>query len=391
VLRKAVRSQRNSSNGKRRPEPTDRIPSASKRPAGRGPELDGLSAYLQEAGRVPLLDPGRELELARQLRRSRQALRSLAREVPTRLGWETAAGLRSQPLPGREWPLDAADRFCEDLVSRCLARRDASAARILVEVREHRRGLDRARDQLILANLRLVVHIAKKYGNSGLGLLDLIQEGNHGLIKAVDKFDCNRGNRFSTYAYWWIKQSIERAIGNQARVVRLPVHVQEKARKIRRISESLQLRQGCEPTREEIAHEAGLSEKRIEQVTSWVREAFPLEDPNRVIDHVRKLPSAEAVSPYEQALSIERRRTVDAALASLTPQEQQILRLRFGLDDGVGTTFEAIGEVVDLSRERVRQIERQALDKIRSNPDSTDLGTFVGINPGRWSEGRIGS
>jgi RNA polymerase primary sigma factor len=327
---------------------------------------------------VPLLDPARELEIARQLARARRALRSVSRKLSRALGRVAAAETRSRPRPGREWPLDEVDRFCEDVVRRCGTRRDANAVKVATEIRTHKRGLDRARDELILANLRLVVHIAKKFSGNGLGLLDLVQEGNLGLIKAVDKFDSERGNRFSTYAYWWIKQAIERAIGNQARAVRVPVHVQEKARKIHRISESLRSRQQREPTTEEVAREAGLSVKKIRQVMGWMRDADPLEDTSRAVDQMRRVADPGSVCPFEQVVRGQQRRGVDAALECLTPQEQRVLRLRFGLDRDVVPTLEAIGDVVELSRERVRQIERRALDKIRSNPRYADLEKFLG-------------
>ena len=340
-----------------------------------GPDPDGLSAYLREAGRVPLLPPDLEVELARELDLSRRALRSVARKLPRRLGREAVAALRSRPIPGKSWPLEDVDRFVEDLVRS--PRRDSSAAGVLAEARTHKRRLDRARDALILANLRLVVHIAKKYTRSGISLLDRVQEGNLGLIKAVDRFDHKRGNRFSTYAYWWIKQSIERAIGNQGRTVRVPVHVQDKLRKIRRASESLQESRRREATTEEIADELGLSAATVRDVLRSARDADPLEDPEEPSDHLRRAADPRAVCPFEREVDRQRRRGVEQALKSLTPQEERVVRLRFGLDCEARPTLEAIGSMLDLSRERVRQIEQQALTKIRSNAESAALVGLV--------------
>jgi RNA polymerase sigma factor (sigma-70 family) len=342
-----------------------------------------VAVYLREAGDVPLLDPEREVDLARELARARSALRSLTRRMPRCLGRETADRVSSRPRRGEPWSLEEVERFYDDLVRRCRSRRDPGSAKLLAEARQHKRGLDHARDQLIRANLRLVVHIAKKYTVSGLSFLDLVQEGNLGLIKAVDKFNHRRGNRFSTYAYWWIKQSIERAVGNQARAVRVPVYVQEKARKIRRVAETLRARRRREPTAEEIAGELGLSALKIQEVMRSVRDADPLEDPDRALDHLRTASDPRAICPFEQTLRGQRRRGLEAALRSLTPQERHLIRLRFGTDMETRPTLESVGRRMGLSRERVRQIERDALAKIRSDPAHAELGALVGAGTTR--------
>jgi RNA polymerase primary sigma factor len=289
------------------------------------------------------------------------------------LGQNAAAGVDHLPRPRQPWTLEELDRFVDGLVERLGSRRDRRTAKVLAELRNHKRRLDDSRDQLILANLRLVVHIAKKYPHPGMSLPDLVQEGNLGLMKAVDKFDHGRGNRFTTYAYWWIKQSIERAIGNQARTVRVPVHVQEKLRRIRRTSEVLRARQKREPTTEEIARQSGLDVAKVRQVLRHASHADPLEDPERVLDHLQKQPDPRAVCPFEQAVNGQRRRKVEAALDPLTPQERQVIRLRFGLGCDSRPTLESVGDAMSLSRERVRQIERQALTKLESSRQSQDL------------------
>jgi RNA polymerase primary sigma factor len=295
-------------------------------------------------------------------------------------GWGRAAvsKLRGWPSPGQHWSLEEVNRFFEDVAHLCHSRRDKHAAKVLSEMRDHKRGFDRSRDQLIAANLRLVVHIAKKYPHQGMALLDLVQEGNLGLIKAVDRFNHSRGNRFSTYAYWWIKQSVERAILNQARTVRVPVHVQERLRKIRRVSGILRVKQEREPTTEETAREVGLSVSKVLEAMRCAHDVEPLEDPEQVLDHLRKAPDPQAVCPFEEALNGQRRRSVEALLKPLAPQEQQVIRIRFGLGRELCPTLESVGAMLGLSRERVRRLEHQALAKIVSSPDSEDLIRLCG-------------
>jgi RNA polymerase primary sigma factor len=339
---------------------------------------DGLAVYLREAGRVPLLDWKREAELARKLDRYRRSLKSLALKTARSLGQDAVAGVEHFPRPRQPWTLDELDRFVDGLVDRLGSRRDRRTAKVLAELREHKRRLDDSRDQLVVANLRLVVHIAKKYPHPTMSLPDLVQEGNLGLMKAVEKFDHRRGNRFTTYAYWWIKQAIERAIGNQARIVRVPVHVQEKLRSIRRTTEVLRTRQKREPTTEEIARQSGLEQAKVREVLRHATHSDPLEDPERVLDHLQTKPDLRAVCPFEQAMNGQRRRKVEAALQPLAPQERQVIRLRFGLGCESRPTLESVGDAMNLSRERVRQIERQALTKLESSPQSRDLVGYLG-------------
>jgi RNA polymerase primary sigma factor len=326
---------------------------------------------------VPLLDWKRETELARGLARSRRTLKSLAFKLARDWGQSTMRGIEGRPRARRPWTLEEVDRFVESFVERFGRRRDAAAVKALAELRNQKARLDSCRDQLVLANLRLVVHIAKKYPHPAMSLPDLVQEGNLGLMKAVDKFDHARGNRFTTYAYWWIKQAIERAIGNQARTVRVPVHVQEKLRRIHRSSEHLRNRQRREPTLEEIAGQSGLSVSKIQEVMRHAIHTDPLEDPDQVLDHLRTRPDPRAVSPFEQAANGQRRRKVEEALKPLSPQERQVIRLRFGLGCEVRPTLESVGDTMDLSRERVRQIERQALTKLASIAESRDLAAYA--------------
>jgi RNA polymerase sigma factor (sigma-70 family) len=337
-------------------------------PAGGAGGVDGLAVYLREAGRVPLLDSRLEARHARDLARSRRALRSLARDARRGPLAGLVAEARGRP-PGRgTWPLDQVDLFCRDLTRALSARRDRRAAYLLAEARRHKRCLDRARDELILANLRLVVFIARKYPHPEPPLPDLIQEGNLGLMRALDRFDPARGNRFTTYAYWWIKQAIDRAIGNHARTVRVPVHIQDKLSRIRRVAASLRTRHGREPSTDEIAPEVGLDTSTIREIKQYVGHTKSLEDSEQALDHLKTLPDPKSVSPFEHAASRQRRRVVGEALRALPEQERQVLRMRYGLGRAAPTTVKEVGAALRLSRERVRQLERSALERIKSSP-----------------------
>jgi RNA polymerase primary sigma factor len=315
----------------------------------------------------------REAKLAARVAEAREALRTLAVRAERAWGRKAMRAARGLPVPGETWSLNEVDRFCEELLGQCRGRRDSRTAAIRSELLRRKRVLDDARDQLILANLRLVVHIAKKYTSNGIALPDLVQEGNLGLMKAVDKFDHTRGNRFTTYAYWWIKQAIERGIGNQARTVRVPVHVQDKLRRIRQASERLRKRRSREPTAEEIAHELGIAASKVSETQRLARDTAPLEDPDRVTDLLQKEADPRAVCPFEQTLRQQTRRNLETALGRLTPRERRVIRLRFGLDGSGRPTLDSVGEELQLPREQVRRIERRALAKMAASPATEGL------------------
>jgi RNA polymerase primary sigma factor len=299
--------------------------------------LDGIQAYLNAIGRVRLLTAPEEVELAQQIIRGHVAKQRLA------------AG--------------------DDLTPQIRAALAADAER----------G-DAAREHLIQANLRLVVSIAKKYVGHGMSLMDLIQEGNLGLMRAVEKFDVSRGNRFSTYATWWIRQAVSRSLAEQSRTIRLPVHMSEAVGQVKRAADKLSQALGRQPTVDELADALGLPVEKIERVFAAMRLPISLETPIGE-DGESTLGSLiedqDQQSPAEAAMDTLLSRDLEAALAELTERERKILTLRYGLVDGEHHTLEQVGTTIGMTRERARQIEAEALRKIRNSETWRHLRDYL--------------
>ena len=326
---------------------------ATRRTAERGRKKpyteDSIRIYLQEIGRIRLLRAEEEIELARkiadllELERIRERIEdSLEREISD-----------------AEW-----------------------AKEVEMELRPFRRRLylgRRAKDKMVQSNLRLVVSIAKKYMNRGLSFQDLIQEGSLGLIRAAEKFDHEKGYKFSTYATWWIRQAITRAIADQSRTIRLPVHLYETISRIKKTTKILSQEMGRKPTEEEIAERMEMTIEKLRFIAKSAQLPISLETPigkeedSRLGDFIE----ADGETPEDQVSKSLLREDLENVLDTLSPRERDVLRLRYGLDDGRMKTLEEIGQIFNVTRERIRQIEAKALRKLRHPNRNSILKEYI--------------
>ena len=299
---------------------------------------DHVKMYLKEIGKVNLLTPEEELSLAKRMADGEKAKEQLE-EIDEEIDEDTK----------KQIDLLIADG-------------------------------EKAKKSLAEANLRLVVSIAKRYVGRGMLFLDLIQEGNLGLIKAVDKFDYTKGYKFSTYATWWIRQAITRAIADQARTIRIPVHMVETINKLVRVSRQLVQELGREPTPEELAKELNMPVDKVREISKISQEPVSLETPigEEEDSHLGDfIPDEDAPAPSEAASFVLLKEQLGAVLETLSEREAKVLRLRFGLDDGRARTLEEVGKEFDVTRERIRQIEAKALRKLRHPSRSKKLKDFL--------------
>lgn len=314
---------------------------------------DSVRLYLREIGKIPLLNPEEELSLAREVVANRDELL----EAQNRLG-----------------ELDGIAKGDErDLTKAEITERNKLSLQA--------QKLGRPKDKMAEANMRLVVSIAKRYSGRGLDFLDLIQEGNTGLLRAVEKFDPDKGFKFSTYATWWIRQAITRAIADQARTIRIPVHMVETINKLLRTQRRLTQELNREPTIEELAAEMEMEPEKIEYVMKIKQDITSLDANVRDDDDDSVLgdfiEDEEAQSPEEAATTQLLKEQVKDMLSVLTEREQKILKMRFGLEDGKSHTLEEVGQEFSVTRERIRQIEAKALSKLRKHKDAKKLYEYL--------------
>jgi RNA polymerase primary sigma factor len=317
------------------PDPVGELP-GRRTDAAAGPSADLFRQYLREISRIPLLSAADEVELARRVE----------------------AGLFAEERLAAFPDLDS--QLAVDL------------DRLVVMGRMAKR-------RLIEANLRLVVSVGKRYIGRGLTMLDLVQEGNLGLIRAVEKFDYARGYKFSTYATWWIRQAMSRALADQARTIRVPVHVVELINRVVRVQRALVQERGCEPTWEEVADHLGLPAARVAEVLRLAQEPVSLHAPvgEEDIAFGDLIEDRDAASPVESAAFLLLREHLEAVLSTLGDREREVVQLRYGLTDGRPRTLEEIGEIFGVTRERIRQIESKTLTKLRDHTFTAHLRGYL--------------
>lgn len=345
---------------------------------------DGIGRYLQEIGRTSLLSAEEEKEYGKKIKESKKILRGKASELvklvekePSLFSFMQKMGLKEEDLKvGRKKfkKIKKITNFIMEIPEKeieCLypSKKREKFLEMQREIRETRLCYERYRDTMIKANLRLVVSFAKKYTGRGVPFLDLIQEGNIGLSRAVDKFDYKRGNRFSTYASWWIRQSLSRAISDQSRTIRVPIHITELIKKVNKVSQKLEQELSHTPTARDIAEKSCLPLDKIEKVQRVITKSTSMDMPigeDEDSHLIEIIENEKANSPVEEVNLRYLKREIDRLIEEVKDnREREILKLRFGTENGWDCTLQEIGEKYGVTRERIRQIEAKVLDELR--------------------------
>ena len=345
---------------------------------------DGIGRYLQEIGRTPLLSPHEEKEYGRKIRQNKRILRGKILEVAKLaeknahfLSLTRSQGISEEDLRGIAKKFKKVKKLTNFVISLTEEKsgnlEPPEDMKKFLKLREETKQINysygKYRDKMIKANLRLVVSFAKKYTGRGVPFLDLIQEGNIGLSRAVDKFDYRKGNRFSTYASWWIRQSLSRAISDQSRTIRVPIHITELIKKVNKVHQELEQELGRTPTPRDIAERAGLSVEKVERAQRVITRSTSMDMPigededSQLIEFIE---NEKAVCPFEEVNLCHLKREIEHLIGQVKDaRERQILKLRFGTEDGWDCTLQEIGEKYGVTRERIRQIEAKVLDHLR--------------------------
>jgi len=345
---------------------------------------DGIGRYLQEIGKTPLLSAEEEREYGRKIKESRKTLRSKTLEIADLfqrngylLSLAMSKGLRDEDFKGLRKKFKRVKKITNLVIriseeeSRLLRPPEDRDYFISLQegIRKANRYYEIYRDKMIKANLRLVVSFAKKYTGRGVPFLDLIQEGNIGLSRAVDKFDYKRGNRFSTYASWWIRQSLSRAISDQSRTIRVPIHITELIKKVNRISQELEQELGRPPTARDISERCGISLEKVEKVQKVIIRSTSMDTPIGEEEDsylVELIENEKAICPFEEVNLKYLKVEIEELIRQVKDdREREILKLRFGTEDGWDCTLQEIGERYGVTRERIRQIEAKVLTQLR--------------------------
>jgi len=360
-------------------ERTDRFAAVSETTANdfdRPAENRMMQDYARDVASAPMLEREVEARYAAELHEARIAISESILKLPRTYRKSLLNGDATGPEAREKWPLKRLDPCCEQLMKHSFKNGDGRVRRIVDEVRTQKARLDRARDAMIVSNLRLVVHLAKEYHSYNMTFMDLIQEGNVGLIEAVERFEHQRGLRFGTYAAWWIRRAILLAFAEKSGLIRTSRYMKKRISDLNAVTRELTATLGRQPTSQEIASRMETPVSKVDELRAMAHEPHPLENfgsESTVKEVLKSVPDRRSTNPLRSMLDRERREKILAAMEILEPRERKVLELRFGLGGGGRRTLKEIGRILRVSRERVRQIERLAISRLLSSPVGREL------------------